>query len=75
MGFFCGGFPLLGTLFGNGLIFAFAGHDTTGHTLTWMLMELCRNPATMEKLVAEVDANIDGVSFKTDSDCHNFMCV
>jgi cytochrome P450 len=48
------------TLFGNGLIFAFAGHDTTGHTLTWMLMELCRNPATMEKLVAEVDRFVAG---------------
>ena len=59
-GFFRGGFPALGTLFGNGLIFAFAGHDTTGHTLTWMLMELCRNPDTMAKLVAEIDQFVAG---------------
>ena len=23
------------TRFGNNLIFSFAGHDTTGHTMTW----------------------------------------
>ncbi len=30
------------THFGNALIFAFAGHDTTGHTLSWLLLELAK---------------------------------
>ena len=44
------------TQFGNGLIFAFAGHDTTGHTLSWLLLELCRAPELQRRLQAEVDA-------------------
>jgi cytochrome P450 len=30
------------TDFGNAFIFAFAGHDTTGHTLTWLTYELAK---------------------------------
>jgi cytochrome P450 len=40
---------------GNMLIFAFAGHDTTGHTLTWLLYELCRNPKYKQELIKEID--------------------
>jgi benzoate 4-monooxygenase len=40
---------------GNMLIFAFAGHDTTGHTLTWLLYELCKNPKYKQKLIKEID--------------------
>lgn len=40
---------------GNILLFAFAGHDTTGHTLTWLLYELCKNPKYKEKLIQEID--------------------
>mmetsp|Transcript_6265 Transcript_6265/g.8227 ORF Transcript_6265/g.8227 Transcript_6265/m.8227 type:complete len:392 (+) Transcript_6265:44-1219(+) len=29
---------------GNAFIFAFAGHDTTGHTLSWLVLELAKNP-------------------------------
>lgn len=39
----------------NILLFAFAGHDTTGHTLTWLLYELCKNPIYKKKLINEVD--------------------
>lgn len=40
---------------GNMLLFAFAGHDTTGHTLTWLLYELCKNPECKKKLISEID--------------------
>ena len=40
---------------GNMILFAFAGHDTTGHTLTWLLYELCKHPEYKEILIKEVD--------------------
>lgn len=40
---------------GNILLFAFAGHDTTGHTLTWLLYELCKHPEYKQKLIEEID--------------------
>ena len=40
---------------GNMILFAFAGHDTTGHTLTWLLYELCKNPQYKLKLIQEID--------------------
>jgi len=40
---------------GNMLIFAFAGHDTTGHTLTWLLYELCKQPTYQIELQREID--------------------
>ena len=41
--------------YGNALLFTFAGHDTTGHTLTWLLFELCKNQTWQRKLQREVD--------------------
>ena len=41
---------------GNAFIFAFAGHDTTGHTLTWLTYELAKNPVLQQRLIDEVDA-------------------
>ena len=41
--------------YGNALIFSFAGHDTTGHTLTWLVFELCKNQTWQRKLQREVD--------------------
>jgi cytochrome P450 len=41
---------------GNAFIFAFAGHDTTGHTLTWLTYELAKNPSYQQRLVDEIDA-------------------
>ena len=40
---------------GNVILFAFAGHDTTGHTLTWLLYELCKNPKYKQELIREID--------------------
>ncbi len=41
---------------GNTMLFAFAGHDTTGHTLTWLAFELSKNPHIQDRLIVEVDA-------------------
>jgi cytochrome P450 len=41
--------------YGNALIFAFAGHDTTGHTLTWLIYELSKNMKLQLELQKEVD--------------------
>ena len=41
--------------YGNALLFTFAGHDTTGHTLTWLLFELGKNQSWQRKLQREVD--------------------
>ena len=43
-------------LIGNLLIFLFAGHDTTGNTLTWLVYELCKNQNLQNELIREVDA-------------------
>eukprot|EP00931_Biecheleriopsis_adriatica_P102516 TRINITY_DN77476_c0_g1_i1.p1 TRINITY_DN77476_c0_g1~~TRINITY_DN77476_c0_g1_i1.p1 ORF type:complete len:614 (+),score=133.21 TRINITY_DN77476_c0_g1_i1:26-1843(+) len=43
------------SVYGNMLLILFAGHDTTGHTMTWLLFELCRKPEIQEALHAEVD--------------------
>eukprot|EP00039_Didymoeca_costata_P020252 m.340615 g.340615 ORF g.340615 m.340615 type:complete len:571 (+) comp19415_c0_seq1:83-1795(+) len=43
------------TTFGNGVVFAFAGHDTTGHTLAWLLFELSKAPHLQQRLQKEVD--------------------
>ena len=40
---------------GNMIIFSFAGHDTTGHTLSWLLYELCKNPKYKQELIHEID--------------------
>mgnify|MGYP001195350242 CR=1 FL=1 len=40
---------------GNMILFSFAGHDTTGHTLTWLLYELCKHPLYKQRLIKEID--------------------
>jgi cytochrome P450 len=40
---------------GNMILFSFAGHDTTGHTLTWLLYELCKHPEYKQRLIKEID--------------------
>lgn len=40
---------------GNAIIFTFAGHDTTGHTLTWLIYELAKNKKYQFILQNEVD--------------------
>lgn len=41
--------------YGNIVLLAFAGHDTTGHTLTWLLYELSKNIEYQNKLRKEID--------------------
>eukprot|EP00427_Karlodinium_veneficum_P000714 CAMPEP_0169160242 /NCGR_PEP_ID=MMETSP1015-20121227/56344_1 /TAXON_ID=342587 /ORGANISM="Karlodinium micrum, Strain CCMP2283" /LENGTH=133 /DNA_ID=CAMNT_0009231893 /DNA_START=1 /DNA_END=402 /DNA_ORIENTATION=- len=43
------------TNYGNMLLILFAGHDTTGHTMTWLLFELARNPELQQALHADID--------------------
>mmetsp|Transcript_57107 Transcript_57107/g.121370 ORF Transcript_57107/g.121370 Transcript_57107/m.121370 type:complete len:634 (+) Transcript_57107:163-2064(+) len=43
------------TEYGNMLIILFAGHDTTGHTMTWVLFELSRRPELQRAVQKEVD--------------------
>ncbi len=40
---------------GNLLILTFAGHDTSGHTLTFLLYELCKNLECQQELIREID--------------------
>jgi len=42
-------------LYGNLLLILFAGHDTTGHTMTWLLFELARNRVLQSALRAECE--------------------
>eukprot|EP00397_Hematodinium_sp_SG-2012_P018463 GEMP01018916.1.p1 GENE.GEMP01018916.1~~GEMP01018916.1.p1 ORF type:complete len:552 (+),score=134.41 GEMP01018916.1:76-1731(+) len=67
------------TVFGNYLIFAFAGHDTTGNTMTWMLYELVKQPELLRQVQEEVDHVLkeigcqDGdVSLLRYADLHKF---
>ena len=41
--------------YGNIILLAYAGHDTTGHTLTWLLYELAKNINLQNKLRDEID--------------------
>ena len=43
------------TTIGNLQIFSFAGHDTTGHTMSWLCYELSNNLPVQRRLQAEVD--------------------
>mgnify|MGYP003682155657 CR=1 FL=1 len=42
-------------LYGNSIIFSFAGHDTTGNTLSWLVLELSKNPDLHYTLQTEID--------------------
>ena len=42
-------------LYANAVLIAFAGHDTTGHTLSWLIYELCRNPIYQQRLKTEIE--------------------
>lgn len=44
------------TAFGNLLLILFAGHDTTGHTMTWLLFEATRRPEVQRRLQQEADS-------------------
>jgi len=42
-------------LFGNAMIFSFAGHDTTGNTLSFLMYEISKNPESQYTLQTEID--------------------
>jgi cytochrome P450 len=42
-------------LFGNAIIFSYAGHDTTGNTLTWLIYEISKNQDIQYTLQTEID--------------------
>ena len=42
--------------FGNMFLILFAGHDTTGHTMTFLTYELAKHPKYQKRLHDEVDA-------------------
>ena len=44
------------TKWGNGLLFSFAGHDTTGHSMAFLCFELARRPDLQKKLHDEIDS-------------------
>ncbi|KAJ3308253.1 hypothetical protein HDV04_001510 [Boothiomyces sp. JEL0838] len=52
-----------GEVYGEMVGFFFAGHETTAHTMTFMLLELCRNPQICQKLYDEVKS----VDFENDN--------
>ena len=57
--------------FGNMFVILFAGHDTTGHTMTWLTYELAKNPQYQERLHKEIDEffeYLDGREMEYD-DC------
>ena len=41
---------------GNAIVFSFAGHDTTAHTLSWLIYELAKNRVYQDRLREEVKA-------------------
>jgi len=49
------------TAYGNMLIVLFAGHDTTGHTMTWLLFEMARNPEIQREVQGELDQFFQGL--------------
>jgi cytochrome P450 len=42
--------------YGNMLLILFAGHDTTGHTMTWLMLELGRHPEIQRQLHSDIAA-------------------
>ena len=44
------------TRWGNGLIFSFAGHDTTGHSMAFFCYEMAKRPDYQERLQQEIDS-------------------
>ena len=42
-------------LYGNLMTFSFAGHDTTGNTLAWLVYELCKNHKLQRDLKREIE--------------------
>lgn len=42
-------------LYGNVMTFSFAGHDTTGITLSWLIYELCKNHKLQTDLKKEIE--------------------
>lgn len=50
------------TDYGNMLLILFAGHDTTGHTMTWLMFELARHPEIQKQVQEEVDGFFESLN-------------
>mmetsp|Transcript_4099 Transcript_4099/g.5459 ORF Transcript_4099/g.5459 Transcript_4099/m.5459 type:complete len:302 (+) Transcript_4099:2-907(+) len=57
--------------FGNMMLILFAGHDTTGHTMTWLTYELANHPEYQQRLHEEVDQFFEDLNGRdpTYADC------
>ncbi|KAI8929120.1 cytochrome P450 [Entophlyctis helioformis] len=55
-------------IIGEILGFFLAGHETTAHTLTFLMLALCQNPPVMRKLVDEIDAVYEQVDGKVTNE-------
>jgi len=52
---------------GNILLLLFAGHDTTGHTMTWLLLELARHPSILADVQQEADTFFENLQGRDPS--------
>lgn len=60
------------TKYGNSLIFSFAGHDTTGHSMTFFCLEMAKNSKYQDTICNEIDNYFKNNSIVTYEGLENF---